>query len=191
MLDLCYARHCASDVAEVAAAVARHTPGLEMLGLGGFDRMSLEQLGGMLDGNQECMRHVGIGGCTINGAAALRLVAGHCPCLTALNAHKLVDPTVSALVELLSVAPALTSLDLHGCIWDHSGATLDLGATLASADRPIDAPSAAIPLGCGEETVRQWTRLGRARVGEHFADATVVQLGDQAVEWQLQEPGRP
>lgn len=187
VLDLCYARHCARDVTEVVVAVARHTPGVEMLGLGGFEQMSLAQLRVMLDGNQSSMRHVGIGGCTMNGAAALRLVAEHCPSLTALNAHKLVEPTVSALRELLAHAPALTSLDVHGCIWDHPEDTLDLAAALASGDQPVEAPPAAVPLGCGEETVRQWMRLGRARVGEHFVEATVVQLGDRAAEWRLQE----
>lgn len=137
VLDLCYAKHCARDVADVAAAVARHTPGLEMLGLGGFERLSESALRAMLAGNEASMRHVGIGGCTgINGAAALRLVAEHCPCLTALNAHKLVEPTVSALGELLARRPALTSLDVHGCVWDHLESPLDdlFGSLVASGN---------------------------------------------------------
>ena len=180
VLDLCYAMGCARDVAAVRAAVTRHSPGLQMIGMGGFNTLSMADLLPILEGNCGTLTHIGIGGCSnLVTDAALSLIATTCPSLTALSAHKLEYASIAALRGLLRRCPALASLDIHGMTFTVN----EGGRTASQIDGVVLSELVAQdPLMAQFVATEQWKALGSARVGEHLGEAPqVIQCGERSV----------
>mmetsp|Transcript_40022 Transcript_40022/g.129045 ORF Transcript_40022/g.129045 Transcript_40022/m.129045 type:complete len:557 (-) Transcript_40022:235-1905(-) len=178
VLDLCYAQGCARDVPAVRAAVRRHSPGLRMLGLGGFDTLNLSDLRAMLEPNRQSLTHLGIGGCTsLDASAALSLLSEACPNLTALSAHKLPGVCTAALLTVIDKCPALRSLDVYDTVPVHEVSDCGSYALVQSVgDLLASNQPARIPL-------KRWLALGCERVGEHLGGLPRVIEEEQAVAY--------
>ena len=152
VLDLCYCKACTEDVSGVTAVIRRHSPGMRMLGLGGFNTMTLPQLREILSGNEGTMDHLGIGGCTsLDGAETLHALTTICPNLTALNAHKMAHATRASLVYLIANMKKLRLIDVHGTEWDEPLVRKDILTTTAADD---------FPTGIGEAAGKRWYAMG-------------------------------
>ena len=116
-LDLCYADHLARrDGARVAALLCeRASPGLEMLGLGGFERLSDEELLALCDAHPK-LRHVGIGGCRALSEAGVGDALARLARLEQLNAHRMRGIVTPALLaRLRGACPMLRGLEISEC----------------------------------------------------------------------------
>ena len=178
VLDLCYSAGISS--LDVIPVVRRH-PGLEMLGLGGFISLTMNQLSEILILCGTTMRHLGIGGCKLlDGNIALSWLPQYCPKLTALSAHKLLRVRPGGLLECVLGCSSLRSLDVHGCV-DEVGVEANpsdpsnwLAHVVAEVDKQAAAGRSTGGLRSGQP--RAWRALASRAGDEHWVAPSVLHM---------------